>query len=370
MKVVMKKLIFVIDSLISGGAERVMAILANSLADSGYNVSIISKAQVPPFFDLNNNVRLLYPERKVNYKNRFTTLLTRGRLYLCILRLLRVEKPDIVIPFLTNTNGIVILICKILGIHVIASEHNNYRLNIKLFYVRLIKRRIYPMADFLTVLTERDRCEYYGHFMNNVVVMPNPLPFEPLEDFQIEDREKTVLAVGELIRWEQKGLDILIDIFKEVIKDHSDWRLIIAGNENDNDNHIKELIEKEELTKYITLSGEVKDMQGLMLKSSIFALPSRWEGLPMVLLEAMSQGMACIAFDCFSGPRDLLTDNYDGLLINDSDMNGFISGLKDLIENKDMRFRFGKNAVESSRKYLPENIVRKWHSLIETIEPV
>jgi GalNAc-alpha-(1->4)-GalNAc-alpha-(1->3)-diNAcBac-PP-undecaprenol alpha-1,4-N-acetyl-D-galactosaminyltransferase len=103
----------------------------------------------------------------------------------------------------------------------------------------------------------------------------------------------------------------------------------------------------------------------LFRKSSIFALTSKWEGLPMVLLEAMSQGMACIAFDCFTGPRELITDRSDGILIEDQNFTSFVTGLRELMEDQDLRMNLGEKAIEASKKYLPGEILKNWYNILE-----
>ena len=359
----MLKLIFVIDSLISGGAERVMTVLANRFSELGHDITIISKAHIPSFYRLENGVKLVYLRTKVNYKNKVTILFSRLKLYLNIYTYLKSEKPDFVIPFSTNTNGVTIIACKLLGLNVIASEHNNYKLNLNSFPVWFIKRIIYPQATLLTVLTERDRDEYYSRFMHNVIVMPNPLALDPADNVNLLSREKIVLSVGELIRWNQKGFDMLLEVFAQIAPGCPGWQLVIAGS---GDPHfLTGRISELGLDGIVHLVGEVEDIQTMMRRSSIFTLSSRWEGLPMVLLEAMSQGMACIAFDCFTGPRELITNRLDGILVEDRNINQFASGLEELIEDQDLRLKLGKNAIETSKNYLPEKIMEKWIDLVK-----
>jgi GalNAc-alpha-(1->4)-GalNAc-alpha-(1->3)-diNAcBac-PP-undecaprenol alpha-1,4-N-acetyl-D-galactosaminyltransferase len=360
----MPKLIFVIDSLISGGSERVMSVLANKFSEFNYDTTILSKAHIPSFYKLENNVKLVYLKSKVDYRNKATVLFSRLRLYLNIYYYLKTERPDFVISFSTTTNGMTIIACKLLGIHIIASEHNNYKINLNSFPVWFIKRIIYPHANILTVLTERDKHEYYGRFMNNVIVMPNPLPLVPVENMNLLNREKIILSVGELLRWNQKGFDILLEVFGKIAPNHPDWQLVIAGKGYPV--CLTRRIQELGLGDRVSLPGEVNDIQTLMRKSSIYSLSSRWEGLPMVLLEAMSQGLACVAFDCFTGPAELITDRIDGIIVEDQNINQFAHVVEELIENKELRFNLGMKAIEKSKNYLPEKIMQKWFSLVRT----
>ena len=360
------RIMFIIDSLISGGAERVMSVIANRFAELGYDVSILSKAHIPSFFILNEDVKLVYPDQTVNYRNKFTIFYTRLNLYISIYRYLRNNRPDLVIPFSTNTNGVTILICKVLRLSVIASEHNNFKLNLNSIPVWFIKRHIYPMANVLTVLTYRDKDEYYARFMKNVTVMPNPLALDPLENNAIVKRDKIILVAGELSRSYQKGFDNLMEIFAQISGNYPEWQLIIAGSGNTGP--LELMIKKLNLVNKVQLAGEVSDMQSLMRKCSIFALTSRWEGLPMVLLEAMSQGMACIAFDCFTGPRELITHRQDGILVKDQDKGQFVADLEELLNDRELSMNLGRNAIEKSKQYLPDSIMKKWLLLIENLK--
>jgi len=358
------KILFVTDSLSSGGAERVMTILANEFVSEGYHISIFSKSVVTPFYNLNSGVKVVFPKYKINYKNQLTTLYGRLRVYSDIFYYLKNNKFNLVIPFSTTTNGVIIPICKVLGIPVIASEHTNFKAN-RSISERFIKQFIYPLADKLTVLTTRDKNEFYGKYLKNVVVMPNPLPLDPVNNYTEEKRERTILAVGSVGRWRIKGFDNLIKIYAEIIKEFPDWKLQIAGGGDKG--YLVNLINELKLNNHIELLGQVSNMEQLMRESSIFTLTSRWEGLPMGLLEAMSQGMACIAFDCYSGPGDLITNNFDGILIKDQNNKEFIKELSLLIGDIKKRQIIGENAIETSKKYLPKIILGKWKVLINKI---
>mgnify|MGYP001282232709 CR=1 FL=1 len=359
----MIKIIFIIDSLKSGGAERVMCVLANEFTAIGYYISIISKVKEGPFYKLDDKVRLIYPAKKIRYKNGIVKLYSRLRVYREIFKTLKNEMPDLIISFSTTTNGTSIIICKLLRLPIIACEHNNYKTNIKSLLIWFIKRCIYPFANILTVLTERDRNEYYGKYMRNVVVMPNPLPIEPAEKVSFTNRDRVILAVGNVSRWEQKGFDNLLKMFYLIVKKYPDWKLEIAGGGDPT--YLLTMVEKLCLKNHVILLGEIRDIQILMQKSSIFVLPSRWEGLPMVLIEAMSQGMACVAFNCFTGPGDIIGNWEDGVLVKDQNNEDFVKKLSVIIDDKELRVKLGKNAIETSKRYGLDKIVPRWKDLIE-----
>lgn len=358
----MKKIVFVTNSLYSGGAERVMSVLANEFAGI-YDTTIISKAQTEPFYLLKKEVKLVFPKTRLSYNNFVATAFGRLKVYFGLFLILKKSRPDVVITFCSRTNGTVIPLCKLLRIKVIASEHLNYKANSKIRSIAFIKKYIYPHADVLTVLTDRDKNDFYGKYLKNVVVMPNPLPLAPVTNISPEKKRNIILAVGEVSRWEHKGFDSLITIFSELAPKFPDWNLEIAGTGDAT--FLNNLIAKFNMIGRIILLGEVRNIQELMQQAKIYALSSRWEGLPMVLIESMSQGLPCIAFDCFTGPGDIITNGIDGILVEDQNMEEFSSKLSLLIENPELRLQLGYNAIESSKRYTPGDIVAKWQQIIE-----
>lgn len=358
----MKKIFFITDSLYSGGAERVMSVLANEFTEL-YDTTIVSKAQIKPFYPLNGSIKLIYPKTSVNYRNKLTTLWGRIRLYIDLLFILKNGKPDVVITFCTRTNGVIIPLSKILGLKVIASEHINYKANSNNLSINFIKKYIYPLADVLTVLTDRDKKEYYGKYLKNIVVMPNPLSLIPLKTIDNEKKKDIILAIGEVSRWEHKGFDNLITIFAGIAHKFPDWNLEIAGS-GDAD-YLNNLISKLKLSDRVILLGEVKDIKSLIQKAKIYALSSRREGLPMVLIEAMSQGLPCVAFDCFTGPGEIINNDIDGILVEDQNMGEFASKLSFLMENPDLQLKLGYNAIEACKRYNPHDIVARWQQIID-----
>src|SRR5690606_21613345 len=139
-----------------------------------------------------------------------------------------------------------------------------------------------------------------------VYVMPNPCTYNAyVED--VRKREKVILTVGALDRYHHKGFDNLIPLIAPVLKKHKDWKLKLVGGGSKGVELLKSLTKLHTIESQVIFEGFSNDVSQIMRTSEIYVMPSRFEGLPMVLLEAMSQGMACIAFDCVSGPSDIIT---------------------------------------------------------------
>lgn len=359
------KLIFVTGGLISGGAERVMSIITNGLSERGFNISIISKQHVKPFYKLNDSVKVIYPEGKISYNKGFKRFFSILIVLIDIFKILKLEKPDVVIPFSTTTNGSIIIISKLLGIKILASEHNNYKVGLNNPSIWFIKRLIYKMSDYLTVLTNRDVDEYYGSFIKNVFVMPNPLPLVPLNSQNESQREKIILAVGNVARWNHKGFDNLLSILANIQNRIAEYKLVIAGGGDPT--YLKQICSELNIENKVEFLGEVKDIKHYMQKASVFVLTSRWEGLPMVLIEAMSQGLPCVAYDCFTGPAEIITNGKDGILVNDQNKEDFGQELIYLLNDKDKQLSLSKEAILKVKKYDVNTILDKWEDLLNKI---
>ena len=189
-------------------------------------------------------------------------------------------------PFSTNTNGGVIIISKILNIKVITSEHNNYKFRLKNPLIWLVKRLIYKMSNYLMVLTNRDKQEYYGRIYKKHSYNADPLPLIPLNSHNESQRDKIILAVGNVARWKHKGFDNLLSIFVNIENKIHEYKLVIVGGGDAT--YLKQIC-LELILKMVQFLGGVNNIEHYMQKATVFVLTSRWEGLPMVLIEAMSQ---------------------------------------------------------------------------------
>lgn len=357
------KIIFITDTLKSGGAERVLATVANEFIKHNFDVTIILKYNQPSFYFINDKIKIVYPRPKIK-GNFFRKILSRSLVYCHIYQILKFNAPDIVISFSTTTNGVSIILCRLLQIPIIACEHSNYRNGLNYIPNWFIKRHIYPFTNILTVLTERDKDEFYDRFMNQAHVLPNPLDENMLfTNSSIRKKNNIILAIGNIDRWNIKGFDNLLKIFSSIANKYTSWNLHIAGDGDPN--FLNSLVDNYHLKQRVLFLGEVKNIQQIMLRSSIFVLTSRFEGLPMALIEAMSQGMPCISFDCFTGPGEIITNMVDGILVSDQDNDEFTNKLCLLIEDESLQKRLGLNAINTSKKYNMDYIFPKWQNLIE-----
>lgn len=217
--------------------------------------------------------------------------------------------------------------------------------------------RAYPRLDALAVLTEHDRDTYgaaLGKSGVRVVRVPNGVPPWPLPPAKLES--KVLVAAGRLSR--QKGFDLLIEAFATVAARHPDWRLRIFGWGKMRDK-LAARIEELGLTDQVQLSGPTRQLEKELEAAAGYVLSSRFEGLPMVLLEASAAGVPAVAFDCPTGPREIIDHGRTGLLVPPEDVAALADGMLRLIENPAERRAMGA-AARADDRYSISTVRTEW----------
>jgi glycosyltransferase involved in cell wall biosynthesis len=247
------------------------------------------------------------------------------------------------------------------GLITIGQEHMHLRAH-PLPLRWAIKRR-YPKLGSLAVLTEADVREYEALLGGRArqlrpVRLPNAVGDLGGEAANLGSA--MVLAAGRLTP--QKGFDLLVRAFTRVSQAHPDWRLRICGDGRQRE-ILERLVGERELTGIVELPGR-RDLAEEIAQASIFVLSSRFEGFPLVLLEAMSRGMAVVSFDCPTGPSDVIDDRRNGILVPAGDVGGLANGIVELIEDEELRRRCSAAAIETARAFTIEAIGARWEGLL------
>ncbi|BCY07465.1 hypothetical protein L3i22_025530 [Actinoplanes sp. L3-i22] len=227
--------------------------------------------------------------------------------------------------------------------------------------------RAYPRLDAVAVLTRADLAAYRAALGDavRVVRVPNGIP--PRADVPGGERARVVVAAGRLV--EQKGFDLLIEAFAPVRARHPDWELHIFGT-GPLRADLAALIERHGLGGAVRLRGLSRTLDAEFARASIFALSSRKEGLPMVLLEAMSASLPVVSFDCPTGPADVVDDGVNGLLVPAEDVAGMTAGLSRLIEDAAERAAMGAAAATTAADYEMPVIGARWEELFTGLRHV
>lgn len=226
--------------------------------------------------------------------------------------------------------------------------------------LRRAMRRLYPGLDLYVTLTERDAEAWRKALPDGprVISVPNAVPDTGAGRSPLTD--KVVIAAGRLT-W-QKAFGRLIPIWAQVAREHPDWTLRIFGDGYQEDK-LRSLVAEQRLEGTVQLMGHSPRLHDEMRRASIFVMPSRFEGFPMVLLEAMSCGLPPVVYDFPNGARELVTDGVNGRLLRPRDAEGMARALAQLIADEDLRRTFGQQAAAAVGDYRLDVLVARWEAI-------
>lgn len=371
----MKIVYCILGTFNSGGMERVLANKTNYLAKLGHDISIITTDQQnrKPYFNLhpsihqidlginyttNNNTGLLkklidYPKKQLEHKKLLKKYLNK-------------IKPDITVSLFDHEVGLLPNIGdkskKIVEIHFSRFKRMQYGREGIWKIVDKIRSnndlKTVQKYDKFVVLTEEDK-SYWGE-LNNIEVIPNANSFKISEPSKLSS--KNVIAVG---RYDyQKRFEDLIDIWKLVHEKEPDWQLNIFGKGPEREK-LQRMINEYNLSSTVSLRDPVQDIDQQYLDSSMIVMTSRYEGLPMALLEGQVAGLPLISYTCKCGPRDIIKDGENGFLLEEGDKVGVSEKIVELIQNKELRERMGNRSFEYSNDFSEEKVMEKWLNLFK-----
>lgn len=339
------------------GAERMTAVIANALADCGHSVSILSLWDKESCFPLHPAVRheALFAERP-SFKKAYLATVAGIRRY-C-----RDRKVDVLVQVDTMLALFALPATVGLGVEHIAWEHCHFDEDLGRRARRFARRLAARYCKHVVVLTERDRLRWEEalHPRSQVVAIPNPLPF-PFPEEPAPRTGKTVLAMGRLVH--AKGFDVLIRAWKLVAAEAPDWKLVIHG-EGEERQALTALVAELGLRESVSLPGICLDATEAYRNASIFCLSSRYEGFGLVLIEAMAFGLPIASTDCETGPKELLKDGENALLVSTGNAESLAEGLLQLIRKPDEAARIGATGREKAGAFALQHIAVKWGKLV------
>lgn len=356
----MKKVCFFISSVeLAGGTERVCSEVANKLAQLGWQVSILSMYGNNPFFPLRPEIRIscVY---KVKQSLKFlpsTVFKIRNRL--------SVIKPEVIISVDSAMFVYAIASCWALNLKHLVWEHFNFSVSLG-SRIRIIARRLaatYSTAIVTLTAGDQEKWRTTLNCRSRIITIPNPSPFRPQNEQSIE-RNDIVLACGRLTF--QKGFDRLLDAWKLVTSSNGgDWKLHIVGS-GEQEQMLKQKIESLGIATSVQLIPRTLSIENHYMEAGIFCLSSRFEGFPMVLLEAQSYGLPIVSYDCKTGPAELVHHD-NGILVEDGNQQAMSDALLRLMNNKDLRTEMGRMSLKHALKYDIDIIVKQWTTLFNTM---
>lgn len=363
----------------AGGVERVLTLKASYFADYlDYDVTIIlteGKGK-PVFYPLSDKVRVINLD--INYEELWTcSFLKKIWLYLkkrplykkkLTTELMRI-RPDVTISLLRREINFVTSIKdgskKVGELHInrehFRTEEGENPGIVKILFAKVWMRNLVPKLnslDRLVVLTEDDKRAWKE--LDHVVAIPNPLSFVP--KLQSPLTEKRVIVIGRYCH--EKGYPFLLHAWAEVQKQCAEWRLETYGD-GDRSSYEALIDELQIDRRRCILHGRTSDVQQEYAASSIAVCSSKYEGFGMVIVEAMACGLPVVSFDCPWGPRNIITDGEDGLLVENGNTHLLAEALVSLMKNPDRIAQMAEKARQNVRRFRIEEVAEKWKDLFE-----
>lgn len=355
-----RNIALVVDSLKPGGSERVASEMANYWARGGHRVSLITLKKEPPFYELEKGVRLEELDVASGSAHLLAGLYNTYRRIRVLRERLKKLNPEVVIGFFTDINVLLVLATRGLGMAVILTERNHPGLHLVPLRWRIMRRRVYPLADCL-VLQTSGAARWFSHYRVRRAVIPNPVR----EVRAAADRGKPyILAVGRLTR--QKGFDLLLKAYARSGL-YPRWSLVVVG-EGGERKSLEKLASRLGVVDGVHMPGLVKNIDHYFSEASFFVLSSRYEGFPNALAEAMSAGLPPVAFDCPYGPAEMIDHGENGFLVRAGDVESLARNMIDMADNPGMAQEMGQQAAASVRGRLKQQaIMKQWDELAEEL---
>ncbi len=372
--VIMKIVYSINGTYNSGGMEKVLCHKANYFSEKlGYEVTIITTEQKgrPNFFNFSNKIKFI--DLGINYdddnnKNIFIRLYQsykkRKIHFFKLMQVLEIIKPDICISMFDRDFSFLYKIKdgskKILEFHFCKKmkviEQRNIIMKVIQYFRINTWGNIVKKYDKFVVLTEEDKNDWGK--LKNITVIPNSISLTSNEQAKLQN--KNILSIGRASY--QKGFDLLLKAWAQSTKKHQDWQLTIVGGGNKD--YMMDLIKKLRIGNNVILKQPTTEISKEYLNASIYVMSSRYEGLPMVLIEALNYGLPIVSFACPCGPKDVIGDNIGGILVEKKyNIKELSCAINRVIENKEERLKMGDEAVKKAQFYSEKIIMKRWTEL-------
>jgi glycosyltransferase involved in cell wall biosynthesis len=295
------------------------------------------------------------------------------------LMLVRREVPDVIVSMLTHNNLMAICAGVLYGIEVVPGEHCALSEGLETqqgkkmlwFPVKPLVKRMYKFASSIVAVSEGIKTDLIQNFSVNedkIRIIYNPIDIQRIHaESQISLGKEgwdtpfaKVIAIGRLAP--QKGFDLLIEAFSQIVTE-TDARLFILGDGPEK-NTLKKRVKALGMSERIYFMGFQKNPYQFLSRADIFVLSSRYEGLPMVLLESLACGVPVIATDCESGPREILEGGRVGLLIPKEDTGALAGAMSEMLKNREQRKKFAILGKRKAKEFSIEKIIKQYEGLI------
>ncbi len=346
-----KSITFIIGSMIGGGAERVISVISDMYAEDGYKVNLIIFRKTDKQYFINPKINCIYLSENESAIKR------KLKLPFELFKAIKKVKSDIYVSFCIQENCYSCLVNLFARKKLIISERNapkNEKL--KLSY-KIMRKLFYPVCDGIVFQTEEAKSCYSQHFQKKSAVISNPvkegLPLKT--DYSTSGK---IVAAGRLCV--QKNYPMLFKAMELFIKKYPTYKLYIYGN-GPLEKELKALCDEMQLNDCIVFEGFSENIHKEMAEADIYVLSSDYEGMPNALMEAMAIGVPSVSADCPSGgPKELVEDGKNGMLVKTGDFRGLCEKLETLASSRELRENLGNEAKLIAEKYSKEKIFNEW----------
>lgn len=364
------RLLIYIHSLENGGAERVVANLANHWAGLGWEVTVVTVApQASDFYRVAPEVRRVALDLTGSGGGLLAGFWRTARRVHALRRVLRRLRPDVALSAMHTANVVLSMAARGMpGLLAVGSEHNFPPKAPMGIVWETLRRHAYGHLAAVAALTSECAAWLGAHsHARRVPVIPNPVCWplanqEPIREPAEACRpgRRILLAVGRIS--EEKNFTTLVAIFARLAPRHPEWDLVILG-----DGPLRAALraqaEQAGLGERIFLPGRVGNMGDWYARASVYAMSSHFEGFPNTLVEAMAYGLPAVSFDCDTGPRDIVRQGVDGFLVRPGDTAGMEAALDGLMRDAALRAQFAARAIEARERFSMDKISRMWEAL-------
>lgn len=355
-----RKVLFYINTISTGGAERVLVQLTKHFSKAGWETVLVTSYPSENEYTVCAEVKRVSLEPEELKQSRLQRNISRIRK---LRRICKSEKPNVMISFMQEPNFRAVLAAAGLPVKTIVSVRNDPNREYAGVLGKLTGKLILPMADGCVFQTEEAKAWFPKRLQKKSAIIQN----EVSEDFFKTQRNSAhdIVTVGRLC--EQKNHRLLINAFAEIAQKHPDEKLLIYGS-GAQDKLLREQIEALRMNDRVLLMGSTNDVPEVLSRSKVFALSSDYEGMPNCLLEALAVGVPSVATDCpCGGPRTVIQDGENGLLVPVGDETAMAKALDKLLSDPEYAERIGQNGKNSAMRFKPDVVFAQWRDFAQSV---
>lgn len=360
------KLLFHINSMGKGGAERVVSVLSECFAADGYEVTIVTLWRAGEEYDLSESIKRINLGDRWQGKEPGRVRLTASR-FLDLRRVVKREKPDLVISFCNKANFRCSYSMMGMNIPLLVSVRNDPRMDY--FPHKCAVKRMEKKASGCVFQTADAMFCFDRKFQEKSKVIWNPVDCKYLsEDDSPVERSKYIVTVGRLSS--QKNQLLLLKAFCRIMDEFPEYELRIYGEESEagTKDRLLDYVAEQGMEQRVRLMGQSSRLEKEIKDAALFVLPSDYEGMPNALIEAMVMGIPCISTDCpCKGPSELIENGISGCLVPVGDDKELASAMKKLLENPELADQMGRAGARLRDRVSPEKIYEEWKEFVNKL---